>query len=81
VTSRAGALGEELLDALHDLRDSLLLLEDAAASCSGGRWVMSSLARGFLRSRLPLLASSSATGTVHARSFSSALISTRPGTP
>lgn len=37
-----------------------------AASCSGGRCVMSSLARGFLRSRLQPVASNSAAGTFQA---------------
>ena len=42
-----------------------------ATSCSGGRWVMSSLACGFLRSRLQFAARSSAAGTRQARGFSS----------
>ena len=41
-----------------------------SASCAGGRWVMSSLARGFLRSRLQPAASSSAAGTFQAWSVS-----------
>ena len=45
-----------------------------ATSSSGGRWVMSAAPRGFLRSRLQLLAINSATGTFHARSFSSRLL-------
>ena len=41
-----------------------------AAIWAGGRCGMSSLARGFLRSRLQSLASSSAVDTFQARSFS-----------
>jgi len=37
----------------------------SAASWAGGRCVMSSLARGFLRSRLHPFASNSAAGTFH----------------
>src|SRR5882724_8780012 len=44
-----------------------------SASSAGGRCVMSSLARGFFRSRLQPVASSSAAATFQARSFSSRL--------
>jgi hypothetical protein len=71
-------LREQVTDVPHDFRDALFLLQDAGGELWwGGRCVMSSLARGFLRSRLQPLASSSVAGAFR-RSFLRACPPSRP---